>query len=193
MKTVLMAAVAAATLAATAAAAQDAPQAGWYVRGDGGATFDSKLDGSNGPHSDIGWAAGAGVGRDFGDGWRLEGQALYLDNNGKHSQGDTQVIAGFVNGYYDFLKGSAWQPFVGAGVGVAQVKVQGDDAPIQGDHTGFAYQVQAGVAHPFTRRLIGEVAYRYIGVTDNDIGVGANRIHGDYATSVVTAGLRYAF
>ena len=193
MKTLLMAAVSAASLVATAAAAQEALQAGWYVRGDAGATFDSKVGGSAGPRSDSGWTGGVGVGRNFGNGWRVEGQALYLDNDAKHSQGATKVTAGFANVLYDFRRDTAWQPFVGAGVGVAQVKIDGNNAPVQGDHTGFAYQVQAGVAHPFTNRLIGEVAYRYIDVTDVNIGSGANRLHGDYTTSAVTVGLRYAF
>ena len=48
MKTLLIAVASAAALAATAAAAQDSPQADWYIRGDAGATFDSQIGGASG-------------------------------------------------------------------------------------------------------------------------------------------------
>jgi OmpA-OmpF porin, OOP family len=194
MKNLMITAASVAALAvAGAASAQEAPGGGYYVRGDAGGTFSGKIDGDNGPRSDSGWAVGGGVGRDFGNGLRLEGQALYLHSDNKHSQGDTQLVGGFANAYYDILRTGPVQPFVGVGLGLAQVKLDGGRAPIHGDDTGLAYQLQAGVAHPFNDRLIGEVAYRYIGVTDVNIGSGAGAINGDYSTSAVTVGLRYAF
>lgn len=188
-----IAAAAAAALVSTAAVAQNASDSRWYVRGDTGGTFGSRIDGAGGSHSSGGWTYGAGVGRDFGNGWRFEGQVLHLDNYGAPARGDTKVWAGFANGYYDFRKGSAWQPFVGAGVGVAQVDVRGGAAPIRGRDTRFAYQAQAGLAHPFSPHLTGEIAYRYLGVPDADIGSGPKRIEGDYGASAVTVGLRYNF
>jgi len=186
-RTLFAAALAGAALAATAASAQDA---NWYVRGEAGANFQSKVDGTPDAKGDTGWNIGAAAGRDFGNGFRTEAEVDYFDASGKHDGGDLKTVAGFVNGYYDFNRGGAWQPFVGAGVGIAQVKVDG--GLNDGDDTGFAWQLKAGVAHPFNDRLTGEIAYRYLGVTDVKFGGGVGGgIDGDYKSQAVTVGLRY--
>lgn len=184
MKSLTLAAVAAATtFAASAAAAQDA---NWYVQGNAGASFESRLDATPDRKGDTGWAVSGAVGREFSNNLRAEAEVAYLQGDNKGATpGKTSTVGGFVNGYYDFNRGGAWQPFVGAGVGLAQVKSRGDD------DTGFAYQLKAGVAHPFNDRLTGEIAYRYLGVTDVKAGVGPTRFDGDYHTNAVTVGFRY--
>jgi opacity protein-like surface antigen len=182
-------AIAATALTATAAAAQDA-STGWYVRGDVGANFQGQVNGTPSAKGDTGWMVSGGVGREIGDGFRGEGEVLYMDGDGKHTgAGDLKTVAGMVNGYYDFNRGGAFQPFVGAGLGFAQVKVDG--GRLDGDDTGFAYQLKAGVSHPFNDRLTGEVAYRYFGVNGIQFGHGLTRVNGDYSTQAVTVGLRY--
>jgi OOP family OmpA-OmpF porin len=179
--------VATTALSATAAAAQDS---NWYVRGDVGGNFQSEINGRPSAKGDTGWVASGAAGREIGDGFRGEGEVLYLDSSGKHSgAGDLKTIAGMLNGYYDFNRQGAWQPFVGAGVGFAQVKVDG--GPSDGDDTGFAYQFKVGVAHPFNDRLTGEVAYRYFGVNGLEFGNGPGRLDGDFSTQAVSVGLRY--
>ncbi len=190
MKAIIATAATAVALIATTASAQDA---NWYVRGDAGGSFDSKISGANGPRSDGGWAIDAGVGREFSHGFRGEGEILYLDNNGKRGSADTKTVAAFANAYYDFNRDGAWRPFVGVGIGVGNVKVDGANAVVRDDHTGFAYQAKVGLAHPFNDRLTGELAYRYMGVTDVKIGSGANRIDGHYGASLVSVGFRYKF
>jgi opacity protein-like surface antigen len=196
MKSLILTAAAAAALitAAAPAASWAADENSWYVRGDTGATFSGRIDGANGPRSDNGWTVDTGAGKSFGNGWRAEGQLLYLNNKGKSGAGDTKVVAGLVNGYYDFLPDSQWRPFVGAGVGIAQVKEDGGPvlAP-HGDKTTFAYQVGAGISHPFNDQLTGEIAYRYLGAPGVKFGSGSNRVDGDFGASLVTAGLRYRF
>jgi OOP family OmpA-OmpF porin len=187
MRTLTAVAVGAVALSATAAAAQDA---GWYVRGDVGANLQSEINGARTAKGDSGWAVSGSVGRQIADGFRGEGEVLYMESNAKHSgTGDLKTVAGMLNGYYDFNRQGAWNPFVGAGVGVAQVKVDG--GPSSGDDTGFAYQFKVGVAHPFNDRLTGEVAYRYLGVNGIEFGSTLNRIRGDFSTQAVTVGLRY--
>jgi len=184
MKSLTLAAVAAVTtLAAGAASAQDA---NWYVQGNAGGTFGSRLDGTPDRKGDTGWAVSGAAGREFSNNLRAEAEAVYLSADNKHAiPGKTSTLGGFVNGYYDFNRGGEWQPFVGAGVGFAQVRSRGDD------DTGFAYQLKAGVAHPFNERLTGEVAYRYLDVTNVKAGAGDRRFDGDYHANVVTVGLRY--
>ena len=185
MKSLTLAAVAAA--AAFAAGAASAQDANWYVQGNAGASFESKLDGGVADRKgDTGWAVSGAVGREFGNNFRAETELSYLsaDNKGA-TPGKTSSLGGFVNGYYDFNRGGQFQPFVGAGIGLAQVKSRGDD------DTGFAYQFKAGVAHPFNDRLTGEIAYRYQAVTDVKGGAGPTRFDGDYRSNAVTVGLRY--
>jgi opacity protein-like surface antigen len=196
MKSLILAAASAAALVAGAAplAAQAADDNSWYVRGDAGATFSGRIDGANGPRSDDGWTISGAAGKSFGNGWRAEGQLLYLENSGKSGFGDTKVFGGFANGYYDFLPNSQWRPFLGAGIGVAQVKE--DDGPIgapHGDKTVFAYQIHAGVSHPISDQLTGEVAYHYLGAPGVKFGSGLSRVDGDFGASLVTVGLRYRF
>ena len=187
MRTLTAVAVAATALSATAAAAQDA---GWYVRGDVGGNFQSEINGRTSAKGDTGWTVSGAVGRQIADGFRGEGEVLYLDSSGKHSgDGDLKTVAGMLSAYYDFNRQGAWQPFVGAGVGLAQVKVDGGLS--DGDDTGFAYQFKVGVAHPFNDRLTGEIAYRYVGVNGLEFGAGPTRIDGDFSTQAVTVGLRY--
>ncbi len=188
MRTLLIAAAAGVALFATAATAQDAPS--WYVTGNTGATFGSHM--GDGPHNNTGWTVSGGVGRDFGNGFRAEGEALYLDGAGRRHGADTSAVAGLLNGYYGWNLHGAWQPFIGGGVGAADVRLDGDGAQ-HGDSTNFAYQAIVGMAHPFNDRLTGEVKYRYLGVTDTRFGAVANRIGGDYQTSMVTIGFRYRF
>jgi opacity protein-like surface antigen len=196
MKALILAAASAAALVAAAAplAAQAADDNSWYVRGDAGATFGGRIDGSNGPRSDDGWTISGAVGKSFGNGWRAEGQLLYLENNGKSLSGDTKVFGGFANAYYDFLPNSQWRPFLGAGIGVAQVK-EDDGPPLapHGDKTVFAYQLPAGVSHPFSDQLTGEVAYHYLGAPSVKFGSSTSRVDGDFGASLVTVGLRYRF
>jgi len=187
IRTLTAVVVATTALSATAAAAQDA---GWYVRGDVGGNFQSEVGGRPSAKGDSGWVVSGAAGREIGDGFRGEGEVLYLDSSGKHAgAGDLKTIAGMVNGYYDFSRQGAWRPFVGAGVGFAQVKVDG--GPSDGDDTGFAYQFKVGVAHPFSDRLTGELAYRYLGVNGLEFGRGPGGIDGDFSTQAVTVGLRY--
>ncbi|MDB5423452.1 MAG: hypothetical protein JWQ29_868, partial [Phenylobacterium sp.] len=182
MRTLTAVAVTATALSATAAAAQDS---NWYVRGDVGGNFQSEINGRPSAKGDTGWAVSGAVGRAIADGFRAEGEVLYLDSSGKHAgAGDLKTVAGMLNGYYDFNRQGAWQPFVGAGVGVAQVKVDGGLS--NGDDTGFAYQFKVGVAHPFNDRLTGEVAYRYLGVNGLEFGGGPGRIDGDFSSQAVT-------
>jgi opacity protein-like surface antigen len=194
MKAILVAAVSAATLTASLPhAAQAADDNDWYVRGDAGATFSGRINGTNGPRSDDGWTLGAAAGKSFGNGWRAEGQLLYLDNSGKSGAGDTKVFGGFANGYYDFLPNAQWRPFLGAGIGLAQVKEDGDGPSPHGDKSVFAYQLHAGVSHPFTDKLTGEIAYHYLGAPSVSYGSGARRVDGDFGASLLTVGLRYRF
>lgn len=170
---------------ADAASAQDA---GWYVQGNVGSSFASGFPSNPHRDGDAGWAVSGQAGRDFGNGWRADVETLYFDSHNAHGEsGRTGVLGGFVNGYYNFFHKGAWQPFVGAGVGVADV------SSLRASDTRFAYQAKAGLDHPFSDHLTGEIAYRYVGVPSLHSDAEPGGFHGDYHASIVTVGLRYKF
>ena len=190
MKTSLKTAFVAAAILAGSAGAADAQDANWYVRGDLGGAFQGEVDGTPKVKADNGWAGAIGAGREFGNGLRAEGELVYLKSDLKGSAGgDAKTLGGFANLYYDFNRGGQFQPFVGGGVGFAQVKV--DNALVDDDDTGFAYQAKAGVSYKINDKWTGEVAYRYLGVTDVSLGNGPTKLDGDFNSQAVTVGVRY--
>src|SRR6478735_5178353 len=99
MRTLTAVAFAATALSATAAAAQDAS---WYVQGNVGGNYQSQVNGHPSAKGDTGWTVSGAAGREISDGFRGEGEVVYLDSSGKHAgSGDLKTIAGMVNGYYD--------------------------------------------------------------------------------------------
>ncbi|HEY1930173.1 MAG TPA: outer membrane beta-barrel protein [Caulobacteraceae bacterium] len=186
MNKVVPAAAFAAALSIAGVASAEAPS--WYVQANSVAGFDSNLPATPARAGKAGWGLSGEAGRDFGNGWRADAEVLYLDSGNRYGQGGrTSLTGGFVNGYYNFNHGHAWQPFVGGGVGVAGIRSIGES------DTNFAWQVKAGLDHPFTDRLIGEVAYRYIGVPDAHAGIEPDAFHGPYHSSAATVGLRFRF
>jgi opacity protein-like surface antigen len=184
-RSISAAVLATALLAGGAAAAADAS---WYVQGNTGGSFASDLQASPHRSGTAGWVISGEAGRDFGNGWRTDAELLYLDAGNQHGlPGRTSAIGGFVNGYYNFNHNGPWQPFVGGGIGAADVRSIGQD------DTQFAWQVKAGLDHPFTKRLTGEVAYRYVEVPNLHGGIEPVGFRGDYHSSAVTIGFRYRF
>ena len=178
----------AATLVSGSALAQDA---GWYVRGDLGASTSGEIDSDTTKDLDSGWIVGGAGGYAFDNGVRAEGELLYLGNDiDDASEGETSTAGVFANMAYEFNSQSRIRPFVGAGVGVAQVNFE--DGVVDDDDIGFAYQAKAGVAYDINDRLTAELAYRYLGVNDVEFSSGATSpIESDYNNQAVTVGLRY--
>lgn len=195
MKTALMSAAAAALALALAGAAQAQtridPQ--WYVRADAGAALQGEFNTTPKIKGKTGWTGDLAVGRQIDDHFRAEGELIYSEADRKMDTGQIKVTAGLLNGLYDFDTGTSFRPYVGAGLGIGQVKLDG--GAIHGDDTGFAYQLLTGVAYPINERLSAQVGYRYLGVNDVKIGPisGAASLRGDYHDQAVTAGLTYRF
>lgn len=190
MKTSLKTAFVAAALLVGSAGAASAQDAGWYVRGDLGGAFQGEVDGTPKLKADNGWAGAVGGGYNLGNGVRAEGELVYLKSDLKGvAGGDAKTLGAFANVYYDFNRTGTWQPFIGGGLGFAQVKA--DSRTIDDDDTGFAYQAKAGVAYKINDKWTGEVAYRYLGVTDVTLGSGPGKVDGDFNSQAVTVGVRY--
>ena len=136
MKLLLTAASAACLLAGTSASAQD--DTGWYLRGNAGygAHTDMDLSGGmtseehgNGLQSEGGVTGSLGLGYDMGNNWRLEldGASMWTDF-GSISQlpgtiAKLRTNTGMINAIYDFEGFDRWAPYLGAGVGMVQGKI----------------------------------------------------------------------
>ena len=132
----------------------------------------------------------------------------------RHQQGKLQSWDLMVNGLYDFNRDGSFQPYLGAGIGVAKVKakvsnltavqIQNGVAPqtfaangFSDSETAAAYQALAGVGYNVTDRLTADLGYRLFYVDDLDFnGVDnlGNEVVYDatYIDHAVTFGLRYA-
>ena len=177
---------------AGAAQAETAIDPQWYVRGDAGATYQDEINSSSKVKAKTGWTADIAAGRSLSSNFRAEAELLYAQADQKHADsGRIKVLAGLANGYYYFDTGTKLKPFVGAGVGIGQVKLDG--GAIRDDDTGFAYQLLTGVAYPINDKLSAQVGYRYLGVNDVKIGSSAPALRGDYHDQAITFGLTYKF
>lgn len=186
MKRILIAIAAAAALSALGA--QSAVADGWYARGDVGYGFDGEVDGDDGEETfsadlDEDWMASVGIGRAFANGFRGEGEVSWRNNEIEGSTAEADVWAAMLNGYYDFHRGRRLRPYLGLGVGWANVDVGFDE----GD--GFAYQGLAGVAFGLTPQLDLDIGYRYFAIPDLEIAGGDV----DYTHQAATIGLRWRF
>lgn len=113
-------------------------------------------------------------------------------------QGDITSTALFVNGYYDFGAGGAFQPYIGAGLGFADVNVTYNPSGIgiiDDSETKLAYQLKAGATYLVsdTWEVFGEYAYRATEdiEVNNDLFPGTLDI--ENKQNIFAVGARYRF
>jgi len=102
-----------------------------------------------------------------------------------------------VNGYYDFATGTAFIPYLGAGIGVSRINV---DASLVGANrvnssgTGFGLQGIAGVGYQLDDNWTGSLEYRYYTLQDVEVNLSnGSRVDADYNSYSIMVGLRYTF
>lgn len=157
----------------------------WYTAIGVGPSFQNELDATQSGVTvtadfDPGLGGYGAVGRRFSS-FRAEGEvyvsvddvdSLAAGGASIGASGNVTTIAFMVNGYYDFSFGSKWKPYIGGGVGFANVDFHDLSAAgvlvTDDDDTVFSYQLKAGVAYEFTPRWEGTLAYRYFGSEDGD-------------------------
>lgn len=211
MRKLLASAAIAAMMAALAPQAHADDDRGWYVHGHLGYSIDASVDVDAGDYMppddymngvittenaaatttsgeidlDNDFMVAGGVGFDYGENWRAEGELSYRTNEEDNSSGDSiDALALMLNGYYDFDLGNAWSPFVGLGIGVAQIEPDGGD-----DDTAFAYQGLLGLGYAVNERWSVDATYRYF--RSDDLEFGVNEV--DYEHQAITIGARYKF
>ena len=190
---------------------------GWYVSGSTGFSLMENARNHNGSavHYDTdadnpGFDVNGAIGRDFGNGFRAEGELGYRQIGIDHvtaygtgfpsgdANGDANALSLMANGYYDFKNSTPFTPYIGAGVGVAHVglnNLQVGGRPLVDDHDlDFAYQAMAGVSYQLAQNGTLFTEYRYFAVNDPTFDtVGGGQVHSELATNNIEVGYRIAF
>jgi opacity protein-like surface antigen len=142
---------------------------------------------------DTGVAATGAIGYDLGTGLRTELEIGYRFNDVDRQfpggiGGDVDSFSVMGNALFDFLPGRQISPFIGAGIGVANVEFDvdywGED-----DDTVFAYQIMTGVSLPVGYNMNLDFQYRYFATEDPD----CDYFEAEYSTHSVMGGLRINF
>ncbi|MFO7606659.1 MAG: outer membrane beta-barrel protein [Desulfurivibrionaceae bacterium] len=154
--------------------------------------------------TDPGYGLSLAIGHDLYD-YRLEAELAYRSNDLDEItaagfppvsiDGDVNSMALMGNFFVDFNYGAAVTPFVGAGIGVANVEYELDSITgiplnVSDDDTVFAYQAALGVAFSISETAKIDLSYRYFATADPEFD-GNNEI--EYATSNIMAGFRVNF
>jgi opacity protein-like surface antigen len=167
-----------------------------YVGVQGGLnlTFESEIDGFDALTYDPGFVVSGVVGYKIIPNVRLEGELAYRLNDldeivGFPIPGDMSSLAVMGNVFYDFTTGSPLTPYIGGGLGVANVEIDFDVPGGKDDDTVFAYQVALGAAYELSPAAALTLDLRYFGTENADL-FGAEFT---YDNMSFMAGLRYSF
>ena len=177
--------------------------AGTYVSGNLGALFVNDSDINEGSDTgeitfDTGFGLTGALGRTLGNGNRVEIELGYrtsdidkitIDGIGTAEiDGDITTLSLMGNAYYDFAADSDFSPFIGGGVGFANIEADIDDFGSE-DDTVFAYQLCLGMSFAVNEKSNIDLQYRFFGTSDPDFdGTDA-----EYTTHNVMIGLRHTF
>jgi opacity protein-like surface antigen len=160
---------------------------------------------------DPGFAINAAFGNDFGNGFRVEieygfktndidradgtyseyneyGVKIYSEDDADFFNGDFTSNSLMFNSFYDFAPRSPVSPFIGGGIGFANIESDFDYYGSEDDNV-FAYQLGAGVAFALNPKMKIDVQYRFFGTEDPDF----YGLEAEYLTHNLLIGLRTSF
>jgi opacity protein-like surface antigen len=177
--------------------------AGTYISGNLGAVIVEDSDFDAGPLSgeftfDTGFGFLGALGSSMDNGVRIEAELGYrkndfdevkIDGLGKGDiDGDISSLSLMGNAYYDFSTEGSFSPFIGAGLGYANIEADLDGAGDEDDSV-FAYQLILGGSFASSETLSVDLQYRYFATDDPEFdGVDA-----EYSTHNFMIGLRQSF
>jgi opacity protein-like surface antigen len=198
----------------------DDSSSGWYLRGDIGAarTIPPSIN-WNSINETSRKAAGAAVG-DVGFGYRFNENFrsdLTFDfmssrkisgyyNAVTQDKMNQSAVAIMANGYYDIMKYAGFTPYIGAGIGVAQINTDSATRDINGLATytfgksvryGLAAAAMTGIAIDIGHGLQADIGYRFAWIDRSRTGAEttstlAGPINiGDFTSHQIRVGLRY--
>lgn len=117
---------------------------------------------------------------------------------GASGSGDTTTTSGMVNVVLDLDVDSDFTPYLGAGLGAANVENSGiatiSNSTISDDDTVFAYQAIAGVSYDLGNMISVTADYRYFTTDDVSLTTASNvSVEQEYASHSFLIGLRLDF
>lgn len=133
---------------------------------------------------DNGFAIAGALGREVGEGFRVEGEIAYRANDeafimpGQGGGGRATAWSIMGNAYWDAPVAWRVQPYLGAGLGAAMVTHKGFAVTDLGEPTttladdsgwALAYQAMAGVRAPLGENWLWSAEYRYFGAAEPKI------------------------
>jgi OmpA-OmpF porin, OOP family len=196
-----------ATLAMSGTALAADRATGTYISGGAGANFagDNNLSGS-GINTDISHDTGLvgvlALGQSYANGFRGEieigKRRNSIDKSGSTTaSGSSSVLSAMINGYYDFATGTAFMPYLGAGIGAGQLNIRTSPVgtgSVNSMGHGLGLQGIAGVGYQFDDNWAGSVEYRYYNLQGAEVNVsGVGSVDADYDSHAIMVGLRYTF
>lgn len=128
---------------------------------------------------------------------RSEWNASYGDRQDLKATWQVQTFQ--VNGYYDIDTGSAFTPYIGAGLGASAIYESMTSGAKNARHTtsdttmGFAWNVGAGVAYSFTDNVALDVGYRFAGFGNGSVKHMGNEVENYMTANEFMAGIRFSF
>lgn len=184
---------------------------GWYGRADighstGGDMFFSTSGGSVTIDMEDGWSQSVGGGYAFSNGVRIEGEISRRANDleplvDNLDEGDITATAGTLNVFFDFNRDGRIQPYVGAGLGFANLDLDAYNAAnpevIHDSDSVMSYQLMVGVGIVLSEQLTLDIGYRHFEASDlefdgTDSGI-PTVFSSDYNHQSLSAGLRWSF
>jgi outer membrane protein OmpA-like peptidoglycan-associated protein len=152
----------------------------------------------NNPGPAVVGAAGWGL----GNGFRIEGEIGYRSNSIDKTTtgpagGKFASWSFMANGLYDIALGWPVTPYVGAGIGVADVStngsIPGTALSVRGSQANFAYQGIGGLAYALSDNLKADASYRYFRTTDPDTDTAIGKASSEYHNHTLLLSLRWEF
>ena len=177
--------------------------AGTYISGNLGAVIvnDSDLDDGvdTGEFSyDTGFGFVAALGTSLQNDIRVEAELGYRNNDldeikvdgfgSADIDGDVTTTSLMGNAYYDISTEGSFSPYIGAGLGYANVEGDLDDFGDEDDNV-FAYQLILGGSFASSETLSVDLQYRYFATDDPDF----DGLDSEYSSHNIMIGLRNNF
>jgi len=106
--------------------------------------------------------------------------------------GDDKATSLMINGIHEFFPKERLTPFLGAGIGIANVELDVDGIGNSDDDV-FAYQLFLGLACEIYKKTNVDIQYRYFATEKPDYTFNGVNVESDYSTHNLMVGLRYNF
>lgn len=114
------------------------------------------------------------------------------------ASGHVTAISAMLNAYYDYDTGSAWRPYIDAGIGAARLSMKNVAASgvpvVNAFDTVFAYQLGLGIGYEVTKSLTLALDYRYFTTLDPTFKDAAGTsFNSEFTSHNLSLGIRYRF